>query len=110
MTYYKKGDIIHVQMTVGIDGVSGSVDGLPVWAAFGLSKPSNCHNVPVTAIIKHMPRELQVGDKVKMAFPNGSHLHSDLEFTVICICDGHAWIKNGNSSPITFSVDKLERV
>ena len=65
--------------------------------------------INVDEIVSH-EAPLRVGDKVKIAFPNGSHLHSDLEFTVICICDGHAWIKNGNSSPITFSVDKLERV
>lgn len=87
MTYYKKGDIIHVQMTVGIDGVSGSCGGLHVWAAYEPSKPSNCHNVPVTAIVKHMPRELQVGDYIKSKISIKS-----CKYKVLALHKNTAWV------------------
>ncbi len=108
MSKYHPGDKVTVRAIVRHNCLSPNFLGVVICEED--DEPRQTTTIPVSAIVSHEKVPLRKGDKVKMAFPNGSHLHSDLEFTVICICDGHAWIKNGNSSPITFSVDKLERV
>lgn len=105
MTCYKKGDIIYVQMTVGIDGVFAS-DGLHVWAAYNPSKPSNCHNVPVTAILKHVPRELQVGDYIKSKISIQS-----CKYKILALHKNTAWVIGDKEEEAhTVYISNFERV
>lgn len=69
---------------------AGCVQAQPTWVS-----PSD--------IVSHTPRELQVGDRVRIGI-------SDPAGEVVGVYEGKAWVKLGRCGPLTYDIANLERI
>ena len=107
MIKYHPGDKLTVRATVRHNCMSPDLLGIVIGDDDVLRQTTT---IPVSAIITHEKVPLRKGDIVKVrkeeynAFKNGG------SYTVLEVYGDYAWIRHENCSPMTYSIDSLERV